>query len=120
MDTFDVTAEDAFDAQGQPAILIKLSSRLAEVKVFVPCNEADAWQAFIDQPSQLGIRAGTSTNSHVHWEREGNDIHILIGEDSESWDIGVVMDEAAVRALREELGALRKSPSWNQEAPDVD
>lgn len=108
MNDFDVTAERAFDGNDQPAILLKFSSPVVEVNVFVPGSAADALRGFL--AGELGrIKIGKSANSDVHWVREDGDVYMLIGEDAQSWDIGLTLGEKVLSSLWQEMVRFHQS-----------
>lgn len=110
---FDITAVAAVLPTGAAAVALKLSSPQLEVNVWLPRAQAGTLATVIDrEPTARALQLGVAAGSAAHWARdEQGDYHLLIGEDAETWDIGLTFDQvtfaALVAAVNEVLSAER-------------
>ena len=93
---FDVSVEGAPHSDGSPALRLKLSAPVLEVNVlFSPDEARDLRKVLALGDEARGLRLGTSAESHVHWAQgDDKEVYLLIGDDDETWDIGVTLPEA--------------------------
>src|SRR5215475_11034710 len=69
---FETSVENALFENGQPAILLKLSSSSVEVNVWLTVDEAAALHRLTTLPcDSRALRLGKCANSQAHWGRDG-------------------------------------------------
>jgi hypothetical protein len=119
----NVTVEARNDVDN-PGV-VKLQCDTWELNIWATTDElwklADIEKTDWDQRRTL--RVGTCANAPVWWNERDGTVDILVGHDSETWDLGVTVPLATVHNLLAELGnrqrrsrrplAPRSSePSW--------
>lgn len=103
---FEVSAEDAFDRNGSAAVLIKLSAEIVEVNIYIPIDSIGEVKAF-EAKAIHQCTAGQSAASPVHWKRgDEGDVYILIGDDDDTWDIGLTVNDELVSEIVESIESL--------------
>ncbi|WP_445659095.1 hypothetical protein [Achromobacter sp. NCFB-sbj8-Ac1-l] len=102
---FRTTVERAFDKNGRGAFLIKLSTPLTEVNIYATASDIEKLDGLIHRQTDY-VLAGISAASAVHWQRLNEDVYVLIGEDSEVWDICIVIDSDVVERIASEANDL--------------
>lgn len=99
---FDVTTEDAFDIDNNPAVLIKISNIFIEINIYILRSEIKKFLNFI-QKNEQRIQSGISAQSVVYWIREEKNVYILIGDDDQTWDISLTADENLLNEIYNEI-----------------
>ena len=110
---FETSVEDALFENGQPAILLTLSSSSVEVNVWLTVDEADALHRLTTLPcDSRALRLGKCANSQAHWGRDGDKtFYLLVGHDDETWDVGLTLSDSNFSAMINEVEShLRNRP----------
>ena len=98
---FDVSAALALLSGGEEAVCLKIASPEIEVNVWLLPDEA-AELSTLPSRSQASksLRLGLSAGGGVHWSRDAHGLyHLLVGEDDETWDIGLTVDSVTFSAI---------------------
>ncbi len=106
----DIAAEEAFLEDGTSAVLLKLSTGIYEVNIFVARPAADHLVLFLNGSAKDFYCAGVSAGDKVHWRLDGSHLYIMIGEDDVTWDIGFTLDRSVARNISEQIEALCVQP----------
>lgn len=93
---FEVSAEKALLPDGREGVAVKVASPQIEINVWLTLEEAAALHDAPPEPSVAeALRRGTSVGKPVHWSRDAqNRYFLLVGDDDETWDIGVTFGAA--------------------------
>ena len=105
MKNYDVTIDEAFTDDNAAAVLVKISNDYIEVNIYLNKNLINLLIDFIEKNTNK-IEAGSSANSSVFWLREDEVVYILIGEDDQSWDISLVVNETLLRDINSGISAM--------------
>ncbi len=95
---YDVHIEYAWDEANAPALLIKISSAVLELNVWLPQQNAPALLAFLTGET-TSLSAGMCAASAVHWARDSDAIYMLVGVDTECWDVSLIISPDLRQAL---------------------
>jgi hypothetical protein len=90
VNTFSFTAEEA-DLLGAPAVVLKISGPSYEINVWLRPPEVRVLDAVPNTSWQASraIRAGTCAGASVFWSCDDGEVFISVGDDDESWDLGI-------------------------------
>lgn len=106
----DVTVEARNDA-GSPGF-VKLQGETWELNIWATTDEfwklADIEKT--DWSQRRTLKVGTCAGAPVWWNERDGMVSILIGEDDESWDLGVTVPLGTVHELLAELGEPPETP----------
>lgn len=102
----EASAERCVLGSGEPGLCLKVVSFAVEVNVWLPSHAAEVLASL---PARDQLALGASAGAPAYWSRdsEGN-YYLLIGADSETWDVGLTFDRVAferiVLAIKEPSG----------------
>ena len=98
---FDISADFALLPHGEEGVHLKISSPQIEVNVWLPSDEAAKLSALPSHSPELEpMRLGLSVGKAVHWSRDAHGLYyLLVGEDHETWDVGLTLNSATFRAI---------------------
>ena len=98
---FDVCAGFVLLANNEEGIGLKIASPQVEVNVWLSLDEANALHALpLRDPELRSLRLGLSVGHGVHGSRDTNGrYYVLVGDDDETWDIGLTLDNEAFEAI---------------------
>jgi hypothetical protein len=98
--TFDVSASAAFLASGESGVCLKIQSPHVEANFWFSRAEAKRLTALGATTAGESNQIGTSVGRPVHWSRdEASRYYVLVGEDDQTWDIALTLDEDVYNAL---------------------
>ena len=99
--TLAISADLAQFSSGEQAILLKISSAKLELNVWLLPAEIHRLGTLSERAPELkSPRLGQSVGQSVHWSRdEHGRYYLLVGEDDETWDIGVALDAVEFEAI---------------------
>jgi len=103
MKDIDVSVENAIDKNNHPAFLLHLSADRLEVNVWLAKEDLEDWRQFLRSKLDAILAAGISAQSTVFWVREGKSVYLLIGEETENWDISLMLTEKILRKIDDEM-----------------
>jgi hypothetical protein len=110
MDTaHSVSIELGSRRDGSPCYFIKLQGSDCEVNVTVSASELDELRAVRDATwlDRRSLRAGDCLGSPAFWSREEGRLSVLVGQDSEVWEVGFSAPESLIDALLVEIERVR-------------
>lgn len=98
---FCVDVAAASMEHGAPAITVTVRTGRLELNIWIPQDElplldqveAASWNA------RGSLRIGRCANSPVFWSSEAGEISILVGEDDETWDIGLTVPQLVFQEI---------------------
>src|ERR1700741_658774 len=105
---FSVAVEAARLADGSDAVGLKLSEHDLEVNLVFEASETKTLSSVSSlAPDARALRIGRSANSPAHWARTAQgEVVLLIGNDDETWDIGVTLSPPTFEVILREIRAL--------------
>jgi hypothetical protein len=99
-DKFSLAIDDATTGANQPGLLVKLSCATSEVNVWFTSNEAVQFTKHWDAGTLSGQDLGQSAGLPVLWSLDDEaHVHLLLGGDNTTWDIGFTLPATTVDAL---------------------
>lgn len=102
----DVSVGIAQLVGGEEGFSVKISSPAMEINVWLSDSEAKEFSSVLShEPSSKAHCLGSAAGSKVHWSRDADDrYYLLVGEDDDTWDIGITINKVTVNAI---LNALK-------------
>lgn len=103
----DISVEESKLASGETGLLLKLSSPQFEVNVWLSFSEAKSLSnILLHNPSSKALCIGHAAGAKAFWssDADGN-YYLLIGEDDETWDVGITMMQKTIYDILDELNA---------------
>ncbi|WP_214318565.1 hypothetical protein [Nonomuraea sediminis] len=97
----DVTLGESDD----PNVVLKLQAEAWELNIWAPITELARLRDIrnADWNSRRSLQIGVCANASVHWAVNGEQAHILVGQDDETWDLGVTIPLSTVDEIVSEV-----------------
>jgi hypothetical protein len=104
---FEAVAEKCFLKSGAAGVLLKMSCPVVEANVWLSAEEAIRLKQALYAKPPISVALGRSAGAQVQWIRdEPTIVFVLIGENSESWDIGLTLGSADISVILEALESV--------------
>ena len=100
----DICVEKSYMENGDTAILIKISSDVYELNIWIELSRINDFFSFIES-GQRSFFGGVSADTNVIWSRDEDSVYVLIGGDEETWDIGFPFDKNVLKKIKSEIAA---------------
>ena len=111
VNSFEVIAEKAFDEEDRDTILVKLAMAAVEVNIHLNPTSLHRLISFHGKNQDYCL-AGESADSPVHRKRgEEGEVYILIGQDQETWDVGLTVCKDVLDKIVAEIHPLLSEDS---------
>ena len=90
-----------YDRAGRELVAVKLSTPMWEFNFRAPSEELAGLGSIRDANWQArrSLHIGESAGAPVHWAAEGETATIMVGHDSETWDIALMVPVAIVDTI---------------------
>lgn len=95
----DINIDKAYMENDESAILIKLSTDDCEVNIYIEQNKILDLVSYLQGHSKTEYHGGNSAKSEVHWNIDNDYLYLLVGDDSETWDIGFTFERSICKQL---------------------
>jgi hypothetical protein len=97
---------------GTPVLIVQIQADLFELNVLIPQTEVPRLRLVeaANWDLRQSLQIGRCANSPVFWVggREDGAISILVGDDDETWEVGVFLPKHVFQQLLDEVDAAGK------------
>jgi hypothetical protein len=100
-----VVLDRAFDRARREVVLVKLSAQAWEFNFWATAEELAGLGSIreADWLARRCLHIGVSAGAPVHWAADGETVTIMVGGDSETWDIALTVPVAIVDTIVADL-----------------
>jgi hypothetical protein len=106
--SIDVTSSLSRD--GSPSFTVALDAPAVEICICLSMDDCKRLAQVTKTPWDNGsIQIGESAGAKVFWSCDSHVVNILIGDDDQTWDIGIFIPESAIEEIMRQIRACERN-----------